>query len=84
MESFRIYIEQVENGYVVEVPDLDEVAEKKKQKGTGNVPVYIGNPTEKYACGTIAEVIEKVRGALAKLPDEEFHDGFKSAVKDKD
>jgi predicted RNase H-like HicB family nuclease len=88
-ESYRITIEALQNGYVVEVPDMDLRAEKEKEakknhKGPGAPYVgYMGDCTEKYACTTVDEVVTKIKGALSKLPESEFSEGFKAAVKEK-
>lgn len=85
-EDYRINIEVVENGFVVTVPDMD--ARKKmeaaaKKKNSNSPSPYMGDCTEKYACKTLDEVMTKVKDALSAMPEHEYQNGFKEAIKEK-
>ncbi len=87
-EQYRICIETVENGFVVELPDWEAIAKKQKAakgRSTGDMPVscYIGDCTEKYTAKDIPAVVKLVKDALDKMPESEFDKAFGEAA-DKD
>lgn len=81
MDSCRITIKTVENGYVVDIPDMDamktaEVAAKKK----GNPTPYMGDMMKSYTAKSIKEVQALVKAALNKMPENEFDAAFEEAA----
>ena len=83
MDSCRIYIKTLENGYSVEVPDYDAMEEKqaKAKKSKGAVDSYMGDCTKTYAAKSVVEVIKLVKASLEKMPDTEFESAFEEASK---
>lgn len=83
-DTFRINIEMVDNGYVVEIPDLDEIAKKKKEMAgsKGADSMYLGDCTEKRVAKSAGEVLSIVKYALANLPEAEYSDAFDEASKE--
>jgi len=81
--DFTIHIQMLENGYTVEVPDVDKINEmEKKAKGKANEPTpYYGGCTEKMVAKTPEEVLALVKDALANLPDLEYENAFNEAAK---
>jgi hypothetical protein len=84
-ESYRIFVETLENGFKVEVPDLEMVAKKKaaaKKAGPkGDMPApYIGDCTKSFAAKSVKEVLALVRGALEKIPGNEFDAAWEEAT----
>ncbi len=81
----RISVEALENGFEVEVPDMEamkkNMAEKRKQKGYESYTPYAGDFTKKYAAKNVKEVIKLVNGALSGLPEMDFDTAFKEASK---
>jgi len=86
-DVFRIRIEQLENGYTVEVPDIAEMKKKKeaaakaKSKNPGGYcEPYLGDCTSVYAAKTVKEVLKLVENALKDLPESEFDSAFEEAA----
>ena len=86
MNECRICIEQLENGYTVEVPDTAErkkreaAAKKNKGKDGGMAMPYMGDATKEYAAKTPEEVLAIIKTALATMtPDAEYADAFEEA-----
>ena len=77
--NFNIRIELADNGYVVEVPDIDKINEMEKSRKKDEPPMYHGGCTEKKVAKTTGEVLSIVKAALAKLPEAEYADAFKEA-----
>ncbi len=87
-DKFRISIEALENGFEVEVPDMEEIAAKKaaakkavgKNGGIGMDP-YIGDCMKGYAAKSVKEVIALVTAAIQKMPtsEKEFDAAFEEA-----
>lgn len=77
MENFTIRIEMLENGYTVEVPDIEAINEKEKE--SKDSPVYTGDCVEKKVAKTAGEVLSIVKDALANLPESEYDDAFEEA-----
>ena len=79
----RISVEVLENGYEVELPDIDAMnkaeAAAKKQKGGGSMP-YMGSMYKKYAAKTVKEVLNLVKPALSKLPQAQYDEAFAEAA----
>ena len=82
-ETYRVSIECLENGFSVEVPDMEARAEKmkaaKKSKGGMDMP-YMGDCTKKFAAKSVKEVLALVKGSLEKMPDNEFDAAFAEAA----
>ena len=78
--NYRISVEVLENGFAVEVPDMDAMAEKQAaaKKAKQSDP-YMGDCMEKYAAKTVKEVLGFVKAALEKIPESEYDAGFKEA-----
>lgn len=86
MNECRICIEQITNGYTVEVPDVAErtkreaAAKKNKGKDGGMAAPYMGDATKEYAAKTPEEVLAIVKTALATMtPDDEYGAAFEEA-----
>lgn len=83
-ESYRITVETLENGYKVEVPDFERIAElKARAKLKGEPMLYVGRETKSFAAKSIAEVVKLVRAHLEKLPEGEFEAAFDEATEEK-
>lgn len=82
-ETYRVSIETLENGFSVEVPDMEARAEKmkeaKKSKSGMGMP-YMGDCTKKFAAKSVKEVLALVKSSLEKMPDTEFDAAFAEAV----
>lgn len=82
-QSYRISIETVENGFVVELPDWTAIAEKEKaakKRGDSSPLCYIGDCTEKYTAKDIPAVVKLVKDALSNMPETEFDKAFGEAA----
>lgn len=84
-DRVRICIETVENGFVVELPDWEAIAEKEKAAKKNNksgmdTPCYIGDCTEKYTAKDIPAVIKLVKGALEQMPEADYDKAFNEAA----
>lgn len=82
----RISVETLENGFEVEVPDMDAMKKamadsKKKNHSSGvDVPMpYMGDMTKKYAAKTVKEVVKLVTAALESMPSE-YDTAFEEAA----
>lgn len=81
-DTYRISIQVAENGFTVEVPDLEEIA-KKKAKATskdGLMP-YVGDCTKSFVAKNAKEALGFVQQALADMPDAEYDTAFNEAAK---
>lgn len=87
-ERYRISIERLENGFEVELPDLEEIAKKKAEakkksgKDSPMVEMYMGDCVKKYAAKNVKEVLALVSGSLKTIPEAEFDDAFDEAAKE--
>lgn len=81
----RICVEPLENGFEVEVPDMDamkkKMAERRKEKGMESYMPYPGDFTKKFAAKNVKEVIKLVTDALKGMPEIEFDAAFDEASK---
>ena len=79
-ERYRISVETLENGYKVEVPDMDAIKKKQadaKKKNPGMLDgCYIGDCTKSYAAKTVKEVLALVKQSLSAMPESEFDAAF--------
>lgn len=82
-QCYNIRIQVLENGFTVEVPDMDAIKKKqtesKKRDGPAAMP-YTGDCTETYAAKTVAEVMKLVKTALSQIPESEFSAAFEEAT----
>lgn len=81
-ERYRISVETLENGYKVEIPDFEAIAQKQKdakKKNPGMTDCYIGDCTKSYAAKSVAEVLKLVKGSLENMPESEFDTAFEEA-----
>ena len=85
-ESYRISVEVLENGFSVEVPDMEARAKKMadaKKGSKGDVPMpYMGDCTKKYAAKSVKEALTLVKSSLEKLPAIEYDVAFEEASKE--
>lgn len=85
-ERYRISIERLENGFSVELPDLEAMAKMKadaKKNAGKDSPMsmpYMGDCTRKYAAKNTKEVIALVNGSLKTMPEAEFDSAFDEAA----
>lgn len=85
-DKYRVSIETLENGFKVEVPDMEAIAkkraeDKKKQAKDGCMPsCYFGDLTKCYAAKTVKEVLGYVKAALEQMPEGEYDTAFKEAA----
>ena len=72
-ENYSVRIEVLDNGYKVEVPDMEKRAEKKKAaaKNKDSSP-YLGDCTKSYVAKTPKEVLKLVEGSLKDIPGTEY------------
>jgi hypothetical protein len=80
--KLRIEIEVLENGYAVEIPDVEAMNKAEaaaKKKGAGPTP-YIGDFMKSYAAKTVKEVLALVTPALKNLPQSTFDEAFAEAA----
>jgi len=86
-DKYRVSVEVLENGYKVEVPDMEAIAKKqaeakKKQAKDGCAPsCYYGDLTKCYAAKSVKEVMKLVQQALEQMPEGEFDAAFDEASK---
>lgn len=85
-ERYRVSIETLENGFKVEVPDMEAIAKKQAEakKKNPNAPsdyCYIGDCTKSYAAKSVQEVMKLVKASLEKIPEHEFDTAFAQAAK---
>lgn len=88
-DKYRVSVEVLENGFKVEVPDMEAIAKKqaenkKKQAQNGAMPgCYFGDMTKCYAAKTVKEVLKLVQASLEKMPEGEYDVAFSEAAKTK-
>jgi hypothetical protein len=85
--SYRVYIKVLENGFEVEVPDMEGIkkAEAAHKKNMKEPMPYIGDMTKTYAAKSVQEVLKLVKGAVSKIPDTgkaEFDAAFDEAAEE--
>ena len=85
--KFRVEIEVLENGYEVEIPDIEAFnkaeADAKKKKGSsmGGCTPWMGDFMKAYAAKTVDEVLALVKPALKNLPQTTYDEAFAEAAK---
>lgn len=80
--DYVIRIKPLENGFMVEVPDMEEIKKKRAEAAkakNGNMP-YIGDCTESYAAKSVAEVLKLVKAALSQIPESDYAAAFEEAT----
>ena len=82
----RISVEVLENGYEVELPDIDAMnkADAAAKKKPGAPEVYMGGMMKKYAAKTVKEVLSLVTPALKRLPQKQYDEAFAEASAETD
>lgn len=80
-DSFEIKIEMAENGYVVYVPDVEEINKRKKKEKPNEPSMYYGDCRKELVAKTSGEVLDIVKGALSNLPEVEYEMAFNEAAK---
>lgn len=80
--DYRVSIRPLENGFMVEVPDMEAIRKKEAEakKNKGAMPCYIGDCTESYAAKSVAEVVKLVKTALEQIPESEYAKAFEEAT----
>lgn len=86
-DRYRVSVEVLENGFKVEVPDMEEIAKKQAAakkavaagKGSDCSP-YIGGCTKSFAAKSVKEVLKLVQASLEKMPESEFDAAFGEAA----
>lgn len=78
---YRINVEVLENGFEVELPDIDAMdkADKAHKKDMKSPEPYMGNMYKKYAAKSVKEVLALVTPALKKLPQASYDEAFAEA-----
>lgn len=80
-DRYRVSIEALENGFAVEVPDMEEIAKKQAAAKKAKQPEpYVGDCTKKFAARNVKEVLKIVGQALEKMPDAEYDAAFDEAA----
>lgn len=83
-DRYRVSVQALENGFMVEVPDAEAIAKKKADaKKMKQSEPYLGDCTKSFAAKNIAEVVKLVRQALESIPDSEYNDAFEKAASGK-
>ena len=88
-DKYRVSVEVLENGFKVEVPDMEAIAKKqaenkKKQAKDGCMPsCYFGDLTKCYAAKTVKEVLKLVQASLEQMPEGEYDAAFSEAANKK-
>lgn len=84
-DRYRVSIEVLENGFEVEVPDMEAIAkkradEKKKTKDGCCPSLYFGDCTKKFAAKTLKEALKYVTDAMGQIPEDEYAAAFDEAA----
>lgn len=82
----RISVDVLENGYEVELPDIDAMnkADAAAKKKPGVPMPYMGDMYKKYAAKTVKEVLALVTPALKNLPQKQYNEAFAEASAEHD
>lgn len=85
-DRYRVSVEVLENGFKVEVPDMEAIAKKqadakKRNPNSMSLDCYIGDCTKSYAAKSVKEVMSLVKASLEKMPEQEFDAAFAQAAK---
>jgi len=79
---YRVSVEVLENGFKVEVPDLEAVAKAVAAAKKAKQPdPYCGDCNKSYAAKTVKEVIKLVTTSLEGLADDGYDAAFNEASK---
>lgn len=86
-DRYRVSIEVLENGLEVEVPDMEEIAKRRKEaakksnaKGDCCPSLYFGDCTKKYAAKSVKEALGLITKALNQIPEDEYDAAFDEAA----
>ena len=83
-DRYRVSVEALENGFKVEVPDMEEIAKKEAAaKKKGDLAPYLGDCTKSFAAKTVKEAIKIVTAALEKIPEQDYETAFDAAASKK-
>ena len=90
-DQYRITVKVAENGFLVSVPDFEEIAkkqaaaEKNAAKNGGSPSVYLGDCTEDFVAKDVKQVLKIVQTAIEQIPedteDTQFDKAFEAAAK---
>ena len=77
----RICVEVLENGYEVELPDIEAMnkAEAAAKKKPGSPTPYMGDFMKSYMAKTPKEVLALIKPALSNLPQTSYDEAFAEA-----
>ena len=83
-EKYRVSVEVLENGFKVEVPDMEAIAkkhaeDKKKSTNSMSPSCYYGDMTKSYAAKSVKEVLKLVQASLEQMPEGEYDAAFREA-----
>ena len=81
----RICIEVVDNGFTVEIPDIDAMNKAEaaaKKKGPGSPMPYMGDMKKEYVAKSVDEVLAILKPALKNLPQMTYDEAFAEAAAD--
>lgn len=86
-DRYRVSVEKLENGFVVEIPDMVEIAKRqaaeKKKDGKESPCCYYGDLTKKFSCKSVNEVKKIVGDALGQIPGHDYDSAFAEATASK-
>ena len=77
--SYRIYIETLENGYKVEVPDMAAMAKNRASKKS-KAPLPYESEMKSFAAKNTKEVLKLVRASLEQMPEHDFDTAFNESA----
>lgn len=85
-DDIQIRIRMLENAFVIEVPDMEEIAKKQAAAkkamatGKGEISPYLGDCTKSFAAKSVKEVLKLIQAAIEKMPESEFDTAFDEAA----
>lgn len=84
-DRYRVSVEVLENGFKVELPDMEAIAKKqadakKRNPSSSGLDCYIGDCTKSFAAKSVKEVLALVKGSLEKMPENEYDAAFNAAA----
>ncbi len=80
-DRYRVSVEVLENGFKVEVPDMDAIAKKRADAKKARQPEpYLGDCTKSFAAKTVKEVLALVKESLGRMPEGEYSAAFDEAA----
>jgi len=85
-KHYRVSVEQLENGFKVEVPDMEMIAKKMAEGKKAKPPQldpYCGDCQKSYAAKSVKEVLKLVQASLEQMPEGEYDAAFSEAASKK-